>query len=318
MAGNSHVPESSADLTLAGTADLRGTSAVRLTDPDRAVLIAYGSRFKMLRGEASLRRTPGKVVRTDREGPRKGCSVVTVTSPPRLLVIVPALNEAAAITDVVQRIRRHVDADVLVVDDGSSDNTARLASAAGAIVVRHPFNLGVGAAIRTAMRFANEYSYDGVVQVDGDGQHDPADVRTLLDALSSGADIAVGNRFGTQYRISPLRRLVMRVLSRGVSLRLSARITDPTSGFRAFSARAVAHFAQHYPTDYLSDTVESLLLAADAGLMVVEVPVSMQPRTTGVASARTVKSIYYVTRILLIMALHRLRSPVLLTEDRAL
>jgi glycosyltransferase involved in cell wall biosynthesis len=233
----------------------------------------------------------------------------------RLLVIVPALNEAACIAEVVHSIRASLPADVLVVDDGSSDSTASRAKAAGAIVVQHPYNLGVGAAIRTAMRFADDRGYDVVVQVDGDGQHDPSDAKRLLEAIDEGYDLVVGSRFGAGYHLSVVRRLTMRFRSMVVSRRATVRITDTTSGYRAFSRRAIRHFAKHYPTDYLSDTVESLLLAADAGLKIREVDVSMNQRTSGQASARTLKSGYYMLRLLLIIMLHWLRRPVLLNEE---
>jgi glycosyltransferase involved in cell wall biosynthesis len=234
---------------------------------------------------------------------------------PRLLVIVPALNEAECIAEVVLSIKAKLQADVLVVDDGSVDDTGSRARAAGATVVQHPYNLGVGAAIRTAMRFADERGYDVVVQVDGDGQHDPTDAKRLLEAVDEGYDLVVGSRFGAGYHLSFVRRLTMRFLSGVVSRRATVRITDTTSGYRAFSRRAIHHFARHYPTDYLSDTVESLLLAADAGIKIHEVDVSMNQRTSGQASARTMKSAYYMSRLLLIIMLHWLRRPVLLIEE---
>jgi glycosyltransferase involved in cell wall biosynthesis len=233
----------------------------------------------------------------------------------RLLVIVPALNEADCIADVVRSIKANLAADVLVVDDGSIDGTGSRALAAGATVVRHPYNLGVGAAIRTAMRFADDRDYEAVVQVDGDGQHDPIDAKRLLEAVAEGYDLVVGSRFQAGYHLSVMRRLTMRFLSAVVSRRAAVRITDTTSGYRAFSRQAVRHFARHYPTDYLSDTVESLLLAADAGLKIQEVGVSMNSRSSGQASASTAKSTYYMLRLLLILMLHWLRRPVLLSEE---
>jgi glycosyltransferase involved in cell wall biosynthesis len=237
------------------------------------------------------------------------------SAPLRLLVIVPALDEGDCIADVVRSIRSTLAADVLVVDDGSSDATALRAHEAGATVVSHPYNLGVGAAIRTAMRFADERGYEVVVQIDGDGQHDPGDAKRLLDVIDEGFDLVVGSRFESGYHLSMARRMTMRFLSRVVSRRATVLITDTTSGYRAFNRRAIRLFSRHYPTDYLSDTVESLLLAADAGLTIREVSVNMRPRTSGRASARKLKSSYYMLRLLLILMLHRLRRPVLLTEE---
>jgi glycosyltransferase involved in cell wall biosynthesis len=225
-----------------------------------------------------------------------------------LLVIVPALNEEASVAQVVTRAREELGADVLVIDDGSTDHTSEKAAASGAIVVRHPFNLGVGAAIRTALRYATAHGYPVVMQMDGDGQHPTSAARLVLAPVLEGrANIVVGSRFAAGYRVGPVRRSMMRLLSRVVSRRLGVTLTDTTSGFRAFDAPAVAYFAQVYPTDYLSDTVEALLLAHDAGLRVQEVAVTMQERTTGQASTNALSSAYYFLRLLLVILLHPFR-----------
>ncbi|HEX2700600.1 MAG TPA: glycosyltransferase family 2 protein [Acidimicrobiales bacterium] len=225
-----------------------------------------------------------------------------------LLVIVPALNEEAAIGGVVGAARRALAATVVVVDDGSTDATGEVAAAAGGVVVRHPFNLGVGAAVRTGLRYASENGYETVLQLDGDGQHDPRDAAGLLSRLEQGdVDVVVGSRFANGYDLSRSRRAVMRLLARLVSRRLGTEITDTTSGFRAFGGRSVGYFAQVYPAEYLSDTVEALLLAADAHLRVAEVAVHMRRRTTGSASASTVMSAFYVVRLLLVVLVHRFR-----------
>lgn len=226
-----------------------------------------------------------------------------------LLVIVPALNEEAAIAGVVSDTRRALGAEVVVVDDGSTDGTGDAARSAGGIVLRHPFNLGVGAAVRTGLRYALENGYETVLQLDGDGQHDPGDASLLLSRLEEGdVDVVVGSRFEFGYDLSRPRRTAMRLLSSIVSRRLGTRITDTTSGFRAFGGPAVRYFARVYPTDYLSDTVEALLLAADAGLRVAEVPVHMRCRTTGTASANAVVSTFHLVRLLLVVAVHRFRE----------
>ncbi|HEX7166647.1 MAG TPA: glycosyltransferase family 2 protein, partial [Acidimicrobiales bacterium] len=200
----------------------------------------------------------------------------------RVLVMVPALNEEASIADVVSAARRVLRADVVVVDDGSSDRTAELASAAGATTLRHPFNLGVGGAIRTALRYAVAQGYDRVVQLDGDGQHLATEAVALLDAMREhDADLVIGSRFEAGYAVSRVRRVAMRVLARIVSRRLGASITDTTSGFRAMGPRAIRLFSTDYPADYLSDTVEALLIASDARLRVREVPVQMRERQGG-------------------------------------
>jgi glycosyltransferase involved in cell wall biosynthesis len=227
-----------------------------------------------------------------------------------LLVLIPALNEEEAIAAVVGAAHATLAADVLVIDDGSTDETSVRARAAGALVVRHPFNLGVGAAIRTGLRFAHERAYQYVVQIDGDGQHDAVDAQGLVEVVRLGDhDLCVGSRFDAGYRVAPGRRLAMRALARVTSKRLATPISDATSGFRAFGPKAIEVFAGAYPTEYLSDTVEALLLAADAGLRVVEVPVTMRERQGGAPSARLMKSTYHLVRLCVVIALHGVRRP---------
>jgi len=233
--------------------------------------------------------------------------------PSSVLAIVPALNEEATVADVVQAIRSDLGADVLVVDDGSSDLTSEKARAAGALVARHPFNLGVGAALRTGFRYADATGYPIAIQVDADGQHVAAEAHQLLELVRSGqADVAVGSRFAEgsgAYGVGRTRRFSMRVLSRIVSRRLGTRVTDTTSGFRSFDRAAIERYAVAYPTAYLSDTVEALLLASDWGLRVVEVPVAMRERMGGQASNNAVRSVYHLCRLMLVIAVHPLRRP---------
>ena len=231
-----------------------------------------------------------------------------------LIAIVPALNEEQTVATVIRSIRDDLGADVLVVDDGSSDDTAAVAAAAGAMVVSHPFNLGVGAAMRTGFRFARRNHYEVAIQIDADGQHIASEAQTLIELVRSGAaDLAVGSRFGDgsgDYRVSGARRWSMRVLSAIVSRRLGMRITDTTSGFRAFSERAIDRFALEYPSAYLSDTVESLLIAHYDGLTIVEVPVTMLERMGGVASNNVIRSGYHLVRLLLVIALSKHRRSI--------
>ena len=236
-----------------------------------------------------------------------------------MLAIVPALDEQETVGDVVSTIRARlvvdvdIEVEVLVVDDGSSDRTAAVARSAGATVVRHPFNLGVGAALRTGFRFAHSGGSTMAMQIDADGQHDPAEASRLLDAVAAGADLAIGSRFAPgsgDYEVSTGRRFSMRLLSGIVSRRIGQPITDTTSGYRAFSARAIELFADEYPSAYLSDTVESLLIAHYAGLRIVEVPVAMRERMGGVASNNVLRSGYHLVRLMLVIALARFRRPV--------
>ncbi|MEO7571634.1 MAG: glycosyltransferase family 2 protein [Acidimicrobiales bacterium] len=230
---------------------------------------------------------------------------------PSTLVVIPALNEEATVGSVVTAVLTHLGSDVLVVDDGSSDRTATVARKHGAQVIQHPFNLGVGAALRSGFRFAAERGYQAVVQVDADGQHDPAEALRLLARLGDDElDLVIGSRFDAGYRVGRGRRAVMRLLSREVSRRLGVRVSDTTSGFRAFGPRAIDRFARAYPSAYLSDTVEALLLAGDWHLRVAEEPVVMHPRAGGRASSGPARSVLHLIRLVLVIALHSVRRPI--------
>lgn len=219
------------------------------------------------------------------------------------VAVVPALNEAHSIVLVVEQVAQHVD-HVVVIDDGSSDDTRRLAIEAGATVVHHPRRLGVGAAVASGLAHARELGATAVVQIDGDAQHDASFIPTVLAPLGRGADLVVGSRFELGFPMGRVRRTVLAVFARLMSYRLGTRISDPTSGFRAFSPRAVEVLTPIFPLKYLSDTVEVLYLAADHGLRVVTVPVRMSERAGGKPSAGTVQSIGYALRMSGIVASH--------------
>ena len=217
-----------------------------------------------------------------------------------LLVVVPALNEADSVARVVAEIRRcEPAADVLVVDDGSTDGTAGRARAAGARVMSLPFNLGVGGAMRAAYRFAHEAGYGLVVQVDADGQHDPTHIAALR-AATGAADVVIGARFAGvgEYVARGPRRWAMRFVARVLSRLTGVALSDPTSGFRMVTAPALALFAFEFPEEYLGDTVESLIIAHRAGLRIAQVPVAMRPRTTGRPSQTPLRSSAYLVRVL--------------------
>lgn len=215
-----------------------------------------------------------------------------------LLVAIPAWNEESSISQVIQKVKEHrPDADVLVVDDGSTDETASRSCGAGASVVSLPFNVGVGGAMRTAFLFAHRQGYRAVVQVDADGQHDPADLDRLVEGLVN-ADIVVGTRFhpNSQYFVGGPRRWAMVWLSKALSRMNRGRISDPTSGFRSAGPRAIALFSVEYPAEYLGDTVGSLAIAIRRGLQVQETPVTMYFRQFGRPSKNAVWSALYLGR----------------------
>ncbi|MHB8418604.1 MAG: glycosyltransferase family 2 protein [Myxococcales bacterium] len=227
----------------------------------------------------------------------------------RALAVLLAYEEAASIGRTVAEVARELpSADVLVVDDGSSDGTAEAARAAGARLVRHPFNLGVAAAEATGLRWAVRGGYQAVVRLDGDGQHDPASAHALLEAVAGGAELAVGTRFSgiESFRSTPLRRAGNRLLSGVVSALCGLRLTDPTSGFRAFGGRALPFFAETFPHDYPEP--ESLLWACRRGFRVQELPVRMRPRTAGESSLSPLGSAYYMVKVSLALGLELLRA----------
>jgi glycosyltransferase involved in cell wall biosynthesis len=233
-----------------------------------------------------------------------------VTRPLRVLVVVPAWNEEASIAGVVSEVRGALaDADVLVVDDGSSDRTGVRAREAGAVVAKLPYNLGVGGAMRLGFRYAVEHDYDTVVQIDADGQHDPAFVPQLLEKIAAGADLVIGARFAGvgEYRVRGPRRWAMTLLSRALSQLAGTRLTDTTSGMRASSRPLVKLFATHYPVEYLGDTVETLAMAARRDFRIEQVPVAMRVRKTGTPSHSAGKATMYLVRALATLVLALIR-----------
>lgn len=226
-----------------------------------------------------------------------------------MLVVVPALNEQESVARVIGEVMSHMrDAHILVVDDGSGDQTSAVAAHSGADVVTLPFNLGVGGALRTGFRFAQRYGYQQMVQVDADGQHNPADIERLV-ALLDSADLVIGARFAGEgdYKVGVVRRFVMRTLARLISRQTDAELTDVTSGFRAFGPRAISLFAREYPAEYLGDTVEALLIAGRAGLTVKQVPVRMRQRQGGEASHSQLMAGLMLFRVLPAFVLSRHR-----------
>jgi glycosyltransferase involved in cell wall biosynthesis len=208
----------------------------------------------------------------------------------RSLIILPAFDEEAALPDTLSELLAACPGiDVVVVDDGSSDRTAAVAEAAGAIVLRLPFNLGVGSAVRTGLHYAVDQGYERAVRLDADGQHDPADVARLLAALDDGADLAIGSRFAPGsggYDVGPGRRRAMGALRWLLRAATGRRFADTTSGFWAFGPRSLALLARRYPAEFLADTVEALMIVLTDGPKVVEVPVTMRQRQRGQASTR--------------------------------
>jgi glycosyltransferase involved in cell wall biosynthesis len=218
------------------------------------------------------------------------------------LVVIPAFNEREALPGTLRELREVVPQyDVLVVDDGSADDTAAQARAEGVEVVRLPFNLGVGGAVRTGLHYARDEGYQRAVVFDADGQHSPQAISALLAALDDGADLAVGSRFmegADHYQLGRSRRRAMRLLQTVVRRLSGQAFTDTTSGFRAFDRPVIDLLARDYPAEYLADTVEVLLMVAYEGFRIVEVPASMRARTLGQPSNRNLKLVLNYLRLL--------------------
>ena len=220
----------------------------------------------------------------------------------KALVIIPAYNEEMSIGDVVSRMKNALrESDILVINDGSLDNTSEVARSSGAMVINLPYNLGIGSTLQTGFLFAAQRGYRVVIRLDADGQHRPEEVEALVKPILSGkADLVVGSRFLSSndgFKSTFARRIGIRFFSAIVSLIIGRHVTDPTSGFQAMNDKAVQFFAQEYPPDY--PEIEALVLASKAGLTVKEVPVTMLERKEGQSSINFIWSVYYVLEVLI-------------------
>jgi len=229
-----------------------------------------------------------------------------------ILVILPAYNEGLNIARTVRDIRAQLpQADVLVVNDGSADDTAAAAQAAGARVLELPFNVGIGAAVQAGFQFAATRDYDIVLRNDGDGQHAPENNRVLLDCLEAHAvDVVIGSRFISargDYGTPRLRRLGSGILARLLSIIVSQRVTDPTSGCSAYNRKAIKLLAQFYPHDYPEP--EAIVILHRGGLRQMEVPVTMTARLHGQSSITPLRSVYYMIKVILAILINLLRRP---------
>lgn len=237
----------------------------------------------------------------------------------RRIAIVPARNEEGAIGGVVAEIRAFDSGlDVVVIDDGSHDRTAERAAAAGAAVVRLPFNLGIGGAVQTGFKYALEHGYELAVRLDGDGQHDASELTKLMEPILAGvADIVVGSRFAGRngdYRPPLARRVGIGLFARVVSLLVRQRVTDTTSGFQALNRKGIRLFAADYPHDY--PEVEATVMVVRHELRLKEVEVRMREREHGESSITMPRSLYYVIKVLLALFIGMFRRRDIPLDDR--
>ena len=230
----------------------------------------------------------------------------------RILVVVPAYKEEARIGGVIVGIRQHVpQADILVVDDGSPDGTADAARQAGALVASLPFNQGYGVALQTGFKYARRHQYETVVQIDGDGQHEPGCIPDLLAVVqTSQADVALGSRWlGTgNYKGPLLRKFGKFFFGSLANLLTGLKVTDPTTGFQALSKDVVQFYCTHvYPVDYPDANV--IIMLKRAGFRVAEVPVIMYRNGTGQSMhSGILKPLYYGMKMMMSIAMTILRD----------
>ena len=214
----------------------------------------------------------------------------------KVCVIIPAYNESGANRNVVLSIKKtYPESDIIIINDASTDNTGAIAESLGIPVLHLPINLGIGGAMQTGFKFAVKKGYDIVVQVDGDGQHDPAYIPALVQPIVDGhADVVIGSRFlhADSYRSSFMRLIGIRFCSYLISLATNKYIHDSTSGFRAYNKEALRFAAIHYPPDFPEP--ESIVTFLRNEFRIKEVPVAMQRRQSGISSIRPLKGTYFV------------------------
>lgn len=216
---------------------------------------------------------------------------------PKVLIVIPAYNEADNILNTVSGVVEH-GYDYIVVNDGSRDTTLDVCRSNGLNVLDLPMNLGIGGAVQAGHKYAQRFGYDIDIQLDGDGQHDPAYLDALVHEVVSGADLVIGSRFLEKtdgFQSTFMRRVGITWLSAILKLCTGRHVSDPTSGFRACGRRAIDLFCASYPVDYPEP--ESIAVAIKSGLFVKEVSVEMRERQGGTSSIGGLSSVYYMLKV---------------------
>jgi glycosyltransferase involved in cell wall biosynthesis len=230
----------------------------------------------------------------------------------KTLILIPAFNEAGAIGSVVREVRSlYPDFMVLVVDDCSRDSTLDLAKVAGAQVLALPHHLGLGGCVQAGYQLAYDLGFDFVIRIDGDGQHDPRDIRAILETLQqTGCEMVIGSRFleNAGQRTTPVRSLGIRFFRAVLRPILGRPVHDPTSGFVGVNRRALAVFRRSFPLEY--PEIEALVVLQRRAFRFEEVPCRMRPRLAGKSSITALKSVYYVIHVLLGVLINILRRPI--------
>lgn len=225
--------------------------------------------------------------------------------------MVPAYNESESLPGTIADLREHYPkTDIIVINDGSTDGTVEAALGLEVTLLDLPFNLGIGGAVQTGLLYAARQGYDIAVQFDGDGQHRADEVSKLLRAIQSGqCDAVIGSRFlaPSQYRPPLMRRIGIAAFNTVNSLILSRRISDSTSGFRAYNRKTIEFLAQNYPHDYPEP--ESVMILCRSGFRILEVQVEMRERQNGQSSITFLRSIYYMCKVMLAILIGATRRP---------
>lgn len=227
------------------------------------------------------------------------------------LFIIPAYNEEASIAKVLNDARNSdLNADILVINDGSTDNTSEIAKQMGVMVLDIPFNIGYGLAVQTGFRFATDYEYDFVITIDGDAQHDPSFTKNLIEAMHrEGADVVVGSRFleGT-YKMGIARRIGAWLFSKIARFYTGTKFTDPTSGFQLLNRNVFSYLSKsdNYPLDY--PDVNIIMALHKMRFKVVEAPVRMVEKTKGKSMHSGLKPLIYIVRMFLAIIMVLLRK----------
>ncbi len=228
----------------------------------------------------------------------------------KALIIIPAYNESAVIGRLIKEVKTmYPHYPILIVNDGSQDQTTREAETAGAIVINHPYNLGIGGAVQTGFKVAKEENYDAVIQIDGDAQHDPIYLEHVLKPILSGElDLCIGSRFlkNSDFKSTFLRRIGIRFFAILLGALTGIHVTDPTSGYRATSKKLIAQFATYYPIDFPEP--EAIHIAKRLGARIGEVPVSMRKRLGGISSIRYLRTFYYMIKVTLAILIDTLKK----------
>jgi len=239
---------------------------------------------------------------------------------PKILIIIPAFNEEKTIAQVIGGVKENAPyCDMLVINDGSSDSTAERAKASGAKVIHLPFNMGYGIALQTGYKYALKKDYHYMVQMDGDGQHDPYYIKELLEVVTSGkANVAIGSRFSKNstndiYRAGWIKKTGIMLFASITSIIIRQRVSDPTSGYQAID-RKVANFyvSESYPCDYPDADV--IIMLHRAGFKIKEFPVVMHQNSNKKSMHSGIKPLYYIFKMFLSIFLTLLRKRELLNH----